>query len=192
MKKRIIIPTVLCGIVLTTSAIASQFSAKDIGEGDYQHGWRGPQMKQELTQEQYDVRLSKQLDRMTVLLDLNEEQLTQLKNLFEQQWQMRKELQEKMQASRDAMLAYRLNNKSDLDEFRNLVEEQAEIDVEMKVNREKQRQNLFSLLTEDQQAKLERLHEIIRGPHKHHQARQDNSAIRNKDNGHMPFIPAAE
>jgi Spy/CpxP family protein refolding chaperone len=59
-----------------------------------------------------------------------------------------------MQASRDGLLAYRLNDTFDEAEYRKLVGKQADVRTEMMVDRETHRNAIQSVLTTEQQGKL--------------------------------------
>jgi protein CpxP len=155
MKKKVLIPAVLCGVLLATSAISYPWSQNGSRNGDGQRGQRG--MNQGMTLEQHEQRVDQQLKRMSVLLELTEKQQTQLQEIFDQQWQSRTKMRENMQASRDALLAYRLNDKFDEAEFRKLAEKQADLRTEMRVDRETNRNTVQSVLTADQQEKLAKL-----------------------------------
>lgn len=164
MKRKVLIPTVLCGVLLATSAMAFPWGDKGGRDGDGQRGDRGPQMRQEMTAEQHTERAEAQLKRMSTLLELSDKQQTQLKEIFDQQWQGRQELREAMQTSRDAMLAYRLDEKFDESKLRSLAEKEADVKIDMMVEREKNHNDVLSVLTEEQQAKLDKLATMERGP----------------------------
>jgi protein CpxP len=155
MKKTVLIPTVLCGVLLATSAMSYPWGDNGSRNGDGQRGQSG--MQQQMTEEQHDQRVDQQLQRMSVLLELTDKQQTQLKEVFATQYQERTTLRENMQASRDALLAYRLNDTFDEAEFRNLAEKQADTRTEMMVTRETNRNEFRSVLTAEQQEKLEKL-----------------------------------
>jgi Spy/CpxP family protein refolding chaperone len=170
MTKKVLIPTVLCGVLLATSAMAFPWGDKGARDGD---GQRGPQMRQQLTQEQHEVRAEQMLKRMSILLKLDDKQQTQLKQILDQQWQGRQEMRETMQASCDAMLAYRLDDKFDAAEFRKLAEKEAAVKVDMMVQREKNHNDFISVLTAEQQEKLEKLKDMERGPRRDKEGRND-------------------
>jgi Spy/CpxP family protein refolding chaperone len=152
MKKRVLIPAVLCGVFLAASAMAYPWSNAGPRNGSGQRG-----MMPQITQEQHDLRVDQQLNRLTILLDLTDQQQTQLKELFDAQRQDRTALRASLQVSNDEILAYRLKGTFDEAEFRKLVEKQASIKTEMIVSREVNRNAFESIFTADQLEKLEQL-----------------------------------
>ncbi len=165
MNKKIMIPTLICSaLLITTSAFAWGGPRDGRGCDTFGPGVRGQQAKV-ITAEQHQQMVQQRVERQAVLLDLSDKQKEQLTKLHNDQFTQRQEMRTKMQASRDALTAYRLNDNFKESEFRKLAEQQADLRTDMMVQGAKFQQQLKDVLTPEQQAKAEKL-QAMNGPGK--------------------------
>jgi len=114
-------------------------------------------MGQGMNYEQHQARMTSRLAKMAVILDLTKEQQSKIENLVEKQWQERQSMRAEMQASRGDLRAYRQGTQFNESDFRAKAQKQADLKTEMMVQRAKTRQQLFAVLTPEQQQKAEKL-----------------------------------
>ncbi len=114
--------------------------------------------------EQFEDRMENRLERMTVILDLTDDQKKQMEDLAENHWKERQELRKKMQASRDEMREYRSDKTFNVDEFRAKARQQADLKADMMAQRVQHRNAKLSILTPEQREKAEKLWDM-RGDH---------------------------
>ena len=161
MKKRTLIPTLVIGTVLTASLALAAPGGGKFGrgcDGDCYGRGQGP-----MSYEQHEARSGHRLAMMATVLDLSENQQAQIKDLLDQQWQLRQADREEMQAARDAMRAARLVEPFDEADFRAKAAKQAELRTERMVERAKLQQQIKAVLTPEQQAKAETLRGFMGG-----------------------------
>lgn len=164
MKKRILLPTLIIGTLLTSSlALAGPgYGRNCIGEdcigGGYNSKARGA-----MTYEQHEERMEHRLEKMSTVLDLTETQQEQIKALFDKQYRDHQPLREQMQAARDAVREARTAETFNEADFRTKAAKQAELKIEMMVQREKMKQELYAILTPEQQEKAETLRGLMGG-----------------------------
>ncbi|OQY16147.1 MAG: hypothetical protein B6I36_10850 [Desulfobacteraceae bacterium 4572_35.1] len=107
--------------------------------------------------EQHKQRMERRLKRMTIILDLTEKQRDELKTVMEQQWQLRQSIQQEMRANRDEMRRYRQSKQFNEAEFRAKAHKQADLKIDMMVERAKNKQQMMAILTPSQQHKAQQL-----------------------------------
>lgn len=163
MKKRILIPTLILGTLLTGSlALASP--GFDRGNcGNCPNKGQAP-----FSYEQHEERMEQRLEMMSTVLDLSENQQEQIATLLNQRWQNRQQHREQMQAARDAMREARSTATFDEADFRAKAAKQAELKTDMMVERAKMKAEIYALLTPEQQEKAEKLGGMLDGPRQGH------------------------
>ncbi len=158
MKKRIIIPTLIIGALLTGGlALAGPFGPGDCDGKGYGRG-------QQLTSEEREERMEHKLEMMSEILDLSDNQEEQIEALLEKQWASREEHREQRQAERDEFRQLRTGDDFNEAEFRALAMKKAEQKVDRMVEHAKLKQQIFQLLTAEQQEKADKLM-AMRGNH---------------------------
>ena len=156
MKKSIIIPAILMGILLTGSIAA----AKPFGYGSGQQCNGKGQVA--MTAEQHAARVDAQLQRIDLILDLSDEQEKQLAELFNQRRQERQQLREERQAGRDERRAAMRNGELDEAQIRAQAAERAEQRADRMIERAKMKKQVYAILTPEQQQKAAQLWETRR------------------------------
>jgi len=147
MKMRIIISTVLIGSLLT-GGIAF---AKPYSSNNGNHNSKGQKM---VTEEQHQQRMENRLERMDVILDLNDNQEEQIKVLFSNQRQKNQAMREEIRDDRRAAM-----NSGNLDEttLRSNLAKQAGHKADRIVERAEMKKELYAILTPEQQQKAEKI-----------------------------------
>ncbi len=159
MKKRILVSTLVLGALLTGSLALA--GAGGCGSCDKRGDCGSPSQGQgALNFEQHEDRMGHRMEMMATLLDLTEEQKTQLEALMTQQWQDRQQLREKMRASRDALREVEAADTFNEADFLAKAIKQAELKTEMMVERDRMKQQVYALLTLEQQEKADKLSEM--------------------------------
>ncbi len=165
MKRTIMIPTLIVGaLAIGTLALAGP-GGQGFGKGNCDGNGKGA-----MSYEQHEERMGHKLEMMTALLDLSEEQQTQIETLFNQQHQEKQGLREQMQASRDALHQAKKANPFNEADFRAKAAVQAELKTDMMVAHAKLKQQIHALLTPEQQEKADQLGDMMgeRGKGRHH------------------------
>ncbi len=155
MKKRILIPTVLIALLVTSSSVFAWGGGHHRG-GDCQGQGKG-RNQAAVTLEQHQSMSQQRIERMTYMLNLTADQQKQLADLFDQQWQERQALRTKIQASRDMLRAMQAAPEFNEQEFRAEAQKQAEMKTEMMVQRAAMQKKINALLTPEQQEKAKTL-----------------------------------
>ena len=156
MKKKTLIATLIIGTMLTGGiALASPYG---FGGGDCNGKEKGS-----MTYEQHEERMEHRLEMMSTVLDLTEDQEKQLEKLFDQQWKNKQQQREEMQSSREALREARHAEVFDEADFRTKAAKQAELKTEMMVDHQKMKQQLYSILTPEQQEKADKLRDMMGG-----------------------------
>ncbi len=162
MKKRILLPTLMLGTLLTGSlALAGPWGCGSCGKNvgcDKQGQSRGA-----MTYEQHEERTDRRLEMMTTVLELSEAQQQQLETLFNQQWQNNQQLREQMQASRESMHNLKTADTFNEAEFRVQAAKRAELKTEMMVRKIKFQDELYAVLTPEQREKADKLGGMMMG-----------------------------
>ncbi|MFO7766194.1 MAG: Spy/CpxP family protein refolding chaperone [Pelovirga sp.] len=156
MKKTTLISLLVVSLLITgTQAFGWPGGAESRGGQDCT-----PRTGQRMTDELRQQRQGQQQERMAVILELSEEQQQQMQNLRDQRHQQQATLREEMQASRDQLRT--VARDGDLDEagIRAAVQEHADLKAQMMVEGAKHRQQIASILTPEQQQKMEQLRNL--------------------------------
>jgi protein CpxP len=119
-------------------------------------------------QERMEMKHQKHLEIMAEVLDLSEAQKKQIQEIIEQEREIMEGNKEKMHNSREQMRALLENNSFDEVAVRSLAESEAKLKVEAFVAREKVKNQIFQLLTTEQQELAEKLEPLLHEPGKHH------------------------
>ena len=160
MKKRILIPTLVVGALLTGSLVLAGPGGYGRGncDGNGNGGGQGA-----MTFEHHEERMGSKLEMMGTILDLTAAQKTEIEALYSKQWQEHQQLREQMHANRDAMRE--TQNPGDFNEadFRAKAAERAELKTDMMVEKAKLRQQVYNLLTPEQKEKADTLGGMMSG-----------------------------
>lgn len=156
MKKSTIIPALLIGVLLssgTAFAWPGGNSKKNCNDSCDRKG-------QGMTSEQHEDRMENRLEKMAVILDLTEKQKEQLEDLHEKNWQDRQVMRAEMKASRESLREYKQGKEFNESEFRAIAQKHADLKTEMMVQRAQSKQQIFAVLTPEQQQKAEQLKDM--------------------------------
>lgn len=156
MKKTTIIPALLIGVLLSSGTVFAWSGGHGKRNCDNSCDRKG----QGMTYEQHEERMENHLEKMVVILDLTDQQKDQLENLFEKKWQDRQSMRTEMQASRESLREYKQGKEFNESEFRAIAQKHADLKTEMMVQRAKTKQQLFAVLTPEQQQKAEQLRDM--------------------------------
>lgn len=165
MKKTTLITPLLIGLLLSTGiAIASPG-----GQGGRHWTDSCNRNGQGMTDVQHAERMEQRLEKMAVILDLTEQQQEQLKNVFAKNWQDHQAMRAELQASRNALREDQQAATFNEADFRAKAQKHADLTTEMMVQRARTKQQVFAILTPEQQQKAEELRglrgEGFFGPH---------------------------
>lgn len=154
MKKRVLLPALLIGTLLTGSIA---LAGPGFGSGNCDRSGHGKN-RGAMSYEQHEDRMEQRLEKMSTILDLTDDQEDKIEALFNQQWQNNQSRRTAMQASRDEM--HEAMNSTDFNEvdFRAKAAKHSELKTEKMVERAKMKQQLYAILTPEQQEKAEKLH----------------------------------
>lgn len=164
MKKRILLPTLIIGTLLTGSlALASPGFGGNCGRGGdgCTSGGCNSKAQGNMTYEQHEERTDRRLEMMSTVLDLTEAQQEQIDSLFKQRWQDNQQLREQMQSSRDSMRKVQSADSFNEADFRAEAAKRAELKTEMMVRKIKFQDELYALLTPEQREKADKLDGIM-------------------------------
>jgi protein CpxP len=153
MKKNIVIPLALIGLLLSGGAAF----ARPGHHGQNNSGNFSKENGQGMSQEQHQERVDNRLEKMAVVLDLTDPQKKEIEILMNEKWEKRLAMRTKMQASRKTLREYRQGSEFNESEFRTIAQKHADLKTEMMVQQAKNRQQIFALLTPEQQQKAEKL-----------------------------------
>lgn len=153
MKKRIIVSTLLIGTLLT-GGIAM---AKSYGSGPCNGNGKNKGM---MTEEQHQQRMENRLEKMAVILDLSDNQQEQIEALLTQHWQDRQEVREQMREGRDDRRAAMRDGDLDETAIRSRLAKQSKFKADRIVERAEMKQQIFALLSPEQQEKADKLFEL--------------------------------
>ena len=156
MKTKIIVPTILIALLVTSSSVFAWGGGKNCSGNCPAQGMRG-QGPAAVTLEQHQAMTKQRIERMTYMLNLTANQQTKLTTLFDQQFEQRQTLRTKMQASRDMLAALRTAPEFDEKAFRAEAQKQADMKTEMMVQRATMQQKINAVLTPEQQEKARTL-----------------------------------
>ena len=113
-----------------------------------------------MNSEQHEGRMARHMEMMVTVLDLSDEQKVQLETLMTQQRQDKQQLREKMRASRDALREVEAAETFNEADFLAKAIKQAEVKTEMMAERAEMKQQIYALLTPEQQEKADKLSEM--------------------------------
>lgn len=152
MKKRIAIPALVVGTLLSGSLVLAGPGGYGRGDcGNYGFGHA------EMTTERHEERVERKLAMMSTVLELTDAQKSQIETLFNQQHEKNLALREQMQASREEMREAKHASTFDEADFRAKAARRAELKTEMMVQKAKLRQQVYELLSPEQQEKADSL-----------------------------------
>jgi Spy/CpxP family protein refolding chaperone len=170
MKKRILIPALIVGVLLTGSlALAGPGKCGSSCSGGCDGKRQGA-----MSYEQHEEQMGQRLEAMGTILDLTEEQKNQFETLVNKQWQEKQPLREQMQASRDELREAKHAANFDETDFRAKAARHAELKTEMMVAHAKMKQEMRALLTPEQQEKADKLGGMMGGHNKGHHGGQNS------------------
>jgi len=166
MKKRILVPALILGALLSGSLAMAGPGGCGACDQREDCGGRG---QGSMNFEQHEDRMDQRLEMMSAVLDLTAEQKVQLEGLMTQQWQVRQQLLEKMKASRDALREVQTAEIFNEADYLAKAVKQAELKTEMMAERAKMKKQLYAVLTPEQQEKADKLSEMMgkRGKGRH-------------------------
>jgi protein CpxP len=156
MKKRVFIPILTVSTLLVGSLVLA--APGGYGKNSCNGGGPGP-----MSYEQHEERVGRKLEMMTTVLDLTNEQQTQIKELFNQRHQKNQALREQMQASRKVLREAKNAEPFNEADFRAKAAVQADLKTDMMVEHVKLKEQIHALLTPEQQKKAETLEGMFGG-----------------------------
>jgi protein CpxP len=152
--------------IFTISFIAAMFTVGFMG------GWAYAESSDKSPcderQERMEMKHEKRLELMAEVLDLTETQHKQIQKIIEQERAEMDGNREKMRESREQMRALLENDTFDEAAVRSLAESEAKLKVDAFVTRAKVKNQIFQLLTSEQQDLAEKLEPLLHKPGKHH------------------------
>jgi len=161
MKKRILVPVLILATLVTGSlSFAGPGGCGSCGVGG-SCGSKG-QGQGAMNDERHEERMDKRMEMMSTVLDLTEAQKTQLEALLAKQWQDTQPLREKMRASREALREIKSADTFNEAEFLAKAIKQAELKTEMMSAKAKIKQQVYALLSPEQQGKADKLADMGR------------------------------
>ncbi|SHJ66145.1 LTXXQ motif family protein [Malonomonas rubra DSM 5091] len=156
MKKRIIISTVLIG-ALMTGGIAM---AKSYGSWPGNGNGNGYSNNQEMmTKGKHQQQMQNRLERMSVILDLSDNQEEQIEALFNKHWQDRQAVRDEMRVGREGRRPAMRSGDLDETTLRSNLAERAEFKADRIVEREQLKKEVYAILSPEQQEKAETIWE---------------------------------
>jgi protein CpxP len=158
MKKRILLPALIVGTVFTATLVMA--GPGGYGRGNCNGNGGGPGT---MTFEQHEERVENKLERMGAILELTEAQKVEIAALFNDQWQDHQQLREQMHASRDEMRDVHSPGDFNETDFRAKAAKRSELKTEMMVQKAKLRQQVYNLLTPEQQEKADAIGGMMGG-----------------------------
>ena len=113
-----------------------------------------------MNSEQHGERMDRHMEMMVTVLDLSAEQKGKLEALMTEQRQDKQQLREKIRASRDALREVEAAETFNEADFLAKAIKQAEVKTEMMAERAEMKQQIYALLTPEQQEKADKLSEM--------------------------------
>jgi Spy/CpxP family protein refolding chaperone len=168
MKKRILVPALVVGTLLTGSLASAGPGVFGGGHGSKEGDCNG-RGQGGMSYEQHEERLEQRLEMLETVLDLSEAQQEQIETLFNQQWQDKQQLREQLQVSRKELREARTADNFNETDFRAKAARQAELKIEMMVAKAKLKQQVQALLSAEQREKAAKLGGLLEGQGKGHQ-----------------------
>jgi protein CpxP len=149
MNAKKILSIAMIGLLSASVLAISSFAAP--GQGAKMGGGTA------MTEEQREERRDLHLERMAAVLNLTEEQKTQIEALRNQKWENTAAQQDKMAELREELREMGFNGSYDETRARALANELAAIKADMMVENIRLRSEIHSLLTPEQQELVEKL-----------------------------------
>ena len=159
MKKGMVIPTLLLGSLLFGSlspVFANPGWGNDFGTGESCPG----------TVDEHNKRLEHRMAMMAEILDLNQDQQGQIRQLLADHFAQNQGKREELKMNRETLREQLRSYSFDAQSFRALAGKHAELKTELLVGRARMKQQIFAILTHEQQEKAEKLLNL-RGPNHH-------------------------
>ncbi len=152
MTNRIFIPSMIFGLVLLTAIFAQAMN-----EPDFTAGCAGDESALNFGEGRHGERKGHRLEMMATILDLSSAQQEQIEQIYTAEREAHKDARHEMRAERKALND--LMHAQPLDEtaLRSLARQQADKRIDMMVDRAKIKQQIFAILSPDQQKKAEEL-----------------------------------
>ncbi len=157
MKKILLAVFVVAGVLIIGSHAFAWFGHGPMGPGGF--GGNGG-CAAGRGGEQQQLRYEQHFERMSVILDLNDDQQQQLQSLHEQRRSQQQQWQEQMQASREALRTAAHADPFSEEALRAATRQHADLKADMMVEMAKTREQMASVLTPEQRAKAEQLRAI--------------------------------
>jgi len=151
---------------ITITFIAAMFTAGLLGGLAYADSSDPPPCDDR--QGRMEMKHEKRLELMAEVLDLSEAQQKQIQEIIEQERAEMDGNRGKMRESREQMRALLENDTFDEAAVRSLAESEAKLKVDAFVMRAKVKNQIFQLLTSEQQDLAEKLEPLLHKPGKHH------------------------
>jgi len=158
MKKKTMFTALTTGILLTGIAFSPAIAGRGFDNCD------GPDSEQR--QERMAERMEQRLEKMSTVLDLTEVQQGQIKELLAEKQTNHKDQFQKRCGDRKQMQSLKTAANFDETAFRAAAGKRAAQRIDMQVEKMKTKQQIFALLTSEQQEKAEIIFESMdkRGP----------------------------
>ncbi len=121
------------------------------------HGFGAPMV----AAEDADSRHQNRLEAMAAVLELTDEQRSQIQQILTAEKQRNEPLREELRQGREAMRLATEGGVFDEDRVRTLATEQAQARVEMAVAHARMKNRIFALLTPEQQSLAKKLHPLM-------------------------------
>lgn len=163
MKKRTLLTALLTGTLLSGAVLSTAMAGHGFGPGGCGNC---DEADIATMQQRMENRMERHLQKMTTVLELTDSQQAKVKELLTAQRQ--KHLAERQERFEDREQMHELKSAADFDEtqFRTLAKKRAEERIDRQVEQMKTRQQIFALLTPEQQEKAEIFFQAMekRGP----------------------------
>lgn len=145
MKKKTMFTALITGALLSGIALSPAIAGRGFGNCD------GPDSEQR--QERMAERMEHRLEKMSTVLDLTEVQQGQIKELLAKKQASHKDQFQQRSEDRKQMQALKTAANFDEAAFRAAAEKRAAQRIDMQVEKMKTKQQIFALLTSEQQEK---------------------------------------
>ncbi len=156
MTNRIFISSMIIGGLLLTAIYTQAMSEPDLLSDSTDFT-----AEMALDTGQYGKRQGHRLAMMTTLLDLSADQQQQIAQLFSATGDAHTKAREEMRSTGEALNELKHAQPFDEAAFRNLAKQQADKRIDNMVERSKTRQQVFEILTPEQQEKAEELRGLM-------------------------------
>ena len=161
MTNRIFIPSMIFGLLLLTGIFAQAMS-----EPDLTSAFDGDEPELALGEGHHGERQGHRLEMMATILDLSDAQQEQVRGLFDAERDSHSGARQEKQEARKALTVLMHAQPFDEVAFRSLAKQQADKRIEMMVDRAKIKQQVFAILTPEQQEKADELFALMGKRHR--------------------------